>query len=102
GVPRAAPDLFGVACELRHVDPRAAITSFTGVAGRLGGLTDAARSAVLAGVDHELLAAPETDPGAPPAVLIYAMRRLPRLSDEDYFIDHTRSMTMRYEEVVTT
>ena len=84
GVPRAVPDLFGVACELRHVDPGAAITAFTGVAARLRGLVDTDRSAVLAGVDHELLAAPDTDPGAPPAVLIYAMRRLPRLSHEDF------------------
>ena len=49
GVPRAAPDLFGVACELRHVDARAALTAFTGVAARLGGLVDPDRSAALAG-----------------------------------------------------
>ena len=86
-VPRAAPELFTVACELRHDEPDAAVAAFDGVAGRLEGLIDPARSAALAGVDNELLVAPDPDPGTAPGVLIYGMRRLPNLSHQQ-FIDY--------------
>src|SRR6185437_15034895 len=83
GVPRAASRLFSVACELRHVDPDAGVRAFTGVGERLSGLVDPSQSGALAGVDHELLAAPDTVPGTPTAVLIYCMRRLPQLSHDE-------------------
>ena len=83
-VPRAAPDLFTVACELRHDDVEAGPRTFAGVSEGLGGLVDPARSAVLAGTDHELLPAPEPSPDARQAVLIYCMRRLPHLSHDEF------------------
>jgi hypothetical protein len=80
GVPKGDPDCFGVACELRGDDP-AVVATKLGI-GTVGGI-DRARSIALVGTDHIML------PGPGPAVLIYAMRRLPALTLDgfhDYWI----------------
>ena len=83
GVPRGEPDAFGVACELRADDPGDLLAAATKLGiGEADGI-DRSRCAALVGTDHVML------PGSGPAVLIYALRRLPALTlaeFHDYWI----------------
>jgi hypothetical protein len=73
-IQRGDPALFGLVWELRGDQPATVVTSAAAVARLLGGAVDATRSIALAGDDHVMLA------GSGPAVLVYALRRLPALT----------------------
>jgi hypothetical protein len=74
GVPRGDPDHFQVAVELRGDGIDELMASATLLAGGVGAEVDRSRSIAMVGADHVML------PGPGPAVLIYALRRLPELS----------------------
>ena len=74
GVPRGAPDQFEVAVELRAEDAGALLAAAESLGKGLIDGVDRSRSIALVGTDYVML------PGPGPAVLIYALRRLPALS----------------------
>jgi hypothetical protein len=86
GVPKAPPDVFTVACERRDVvveDTRDATKLTDRLRDRLDGLVDPVRSAALVAADHVLLPWEGTEHSGT-AILIYAMRRLPSLTPEQF------------------
>lgn len=78
GVPRGAPDCFGVVCELQAEGPDELLAAGTHLSPAMAHGIDRYRSVVLVGTDHVML------PGAGPAVLIYALRRLPALTPAEF------------------
>jgi hypothetical protein len=78
GIPRGPDDLFTVACELGGDDAAGLLAAAGELSGRLGDGVDRDRSIALAGADHLILA------GSGPAVLVYALRRLPSLTLADF------------------
>jgi hypothetical protein len=74
GVPRGAPDLFGVAVEVRAETVFDILSAAAPLVDGLDAGVDRSRSIALVGNDHVMLAGPG------PAVLIYGLRRLPHLS----------------------
>lgn len=85
----AAPPSFDAVFEVggEDADLGFLIASVKGFSERLDGWVEPARSAALAGVEHVIVA------GSRPLVLVYALRRLPRLSSDafhDYWL-HTHA-----------
>jgi hypothetical protein len=85
GIPRADGDLYALAWELRSDDPVELLADAADLSGRLGDQVDRSRSIALAGSDHVMLAGPG------PAVLVYALRRLPWLTPAA-FCDYWQSV----------
>lgn len=85
----ASPPSFDVVFEIggENADLGALVASVKGFSQRLEGWVEPARSAALAGVEHVIVA------GSRPLLLVYALRRLPRLSADafhDYWL-HTHA-----------
>jgi len=83
GVPRGAPGSFEVAVELRGESVGALLAAAERLGKELTDGVDRSRSLALVGTDYVML------PGPGPAVLIYALRRLPALTlpaFQDYWI----------------
>jgi hypothetical protein len=64
--------------QLAAAEIAAAIEAIRGLAGRLGHLIDPVRSAAIAGFEHVIM------PGRGPVSLCFALRRLPRLTRQQY------------------
>ncbi len=80
---RGDPALYGLAVEMQGEQAGALVSATAGLAERMGEAVDPARSLAVAGSDHVVLA------GSGPAVLVYALRRLPTMSLEafhDYWL----------------